>query len=381
MSVPVLTFFNNKGGVGKTSLVYHLAWMLSDLGYRVLACDLDPQANLTAAFLNEDRLENLWEGNSQLTGKTIMQCIQPLTRVGDIQSPTLAQITIDLSLIPGDLALAGFEDDLSEQWPNALGSSDLYRPFRVLTAFSTVMQDGAQQMNADIVLADVGPNLGAINRSALIATNYIIVPLGADLFSLQGLRNLGPSLSRWREDWGQRNNNWKQPEFELPAGNMQPIGYIVQQHGVRLSRPVKAYDKWVNRMPEEYARNLLGDKEGPYAPDPGAGCTKCPCHGQALPQSRAYGAGSAQTYLPPDDRRRRNRQPCRSRERRAPRFQTARQQNRPDHHTGYCDCLLTAAPGFARSQVRARVIPSSAERSPFVPPILPIPPPLRVRCS
>ena len=61
MSVPVLTFFNNKGGVGKTSLVYHLAWMLYDLGHRVLACDLDPQANLTAAFLNEERLESLWD--------------------------------------------------------------------------------------------------------------------------------------------------------------------------------------------------------------------------------------------------------------------------------------------------------------------------------
>lgn len=268
MSVPVLTFFNNKGGVGKTSLVYHLAWMLSDLGYRVLACDLDPQANLTAAFLTEDRLEKLWDGNNRNTGQTVMQCIQPLTRVGDIQCPTLAPITAGLNLIPGDLALAGFEDDLSEQWPNSLRSSDLYRPFRVLTAFSTVMQNGARQMHADIVLADVGPNLGAINRSALIATDYIIVPLGADLFSLQGLRNLGPSLRRWREDWKKRNDNWQQPEFELPLGRMQPIGYIVQQHGVRLSRPVKAYDKWVNRMPEEYARNLLGDTQGPYAATP-----------------------------------------------------------------------------------------------------------------
>ncbi len=268
MSVPVLTFFNNKGGVGKTSLVYHLAWMLSDLGYRVLACDLDPQANLTAAFLTEDRLEKLWDGNNRNTRQTVMQCIQPLTRVGDIQCPTLAPITAGLNLIPGDLALAGFEDDLSEQWPNSLRSSDLYRPFRVLTAFSTVMQDGARQMHADIVLADVGPNLGAINRSALIATDYIIVPLGADLFSLQGLRNLGPSLRRWREDWRKRNDNWQQPEFELPLGKMQPIGYVVQQHGVRLSRPVKAYDKWVNRMPEEYARNLLDDTEGPYATTP-----------------------------------------------------------------------------------------------------------------
>ena len=268
MTIPVLTFFNNKGGVGKTSLIYHLSWMLSEIGYRVLACDLDPQANLTAAFLDEDKLEKLWDKDNHASAKTILQCVRPLTQVGNIKEPTLAQITPSLRLIPGDLALAGFEDTLSSEWPNALGSSNLYRPFRILTAFSTVMQNGAEQMNASIILADVGPNLGAINRSALIATNYIIVPLGADLFSLQGLRNLGPTLNRWRSDWKKRKENWAQPDFPLPNGEMKPIGYVVQQHGVRLSRPVKAYDKWVNRMPEEYARNLLEDKQGPYPPKP-----------------------------------------------------------------------------------------------------------------
>ena len=137
MTVPVLTFFNNKGGVGKTSLVYHLAWMLADMGYRVLACDLDPQANLTAAFLDEDRREQLWDEGAPATRKTIMQCVQPLMKVGDIESPTLVKISPTLRLLPGDLALAGFEDILSKEWPNALGSSDLYRSFRVLTAFST----------------------------------------------------------------------------------------------------------------------------------------------------------------------------------------------------------------------------------------------------
>lgn len=268
MIVPVLTFFNVKGGVGRTSLVYHLAWMLSDIGYQVLACDLDPQANLTAAFLNEERLEELWKDNNSAAGQTIMQCVMPLTRAGDVLSPALVQIAQTLGLIPGDLALAGFEEVLSTEWPNALDSGELYRSFRVLTAFATVMQDGARQMNADIILADVGPNLGAINRSALIATDFIIVPLGADLFSLQGLRNLGPSLNRWRDDWRKRKDNWQQSEFALPAGAMKPIGYVVQQHGVRLSRPVKAYDKWVNRMPEEYARNLLGDNAGPYPATP-----------------------------------------------------------------------------------------------------------------
>lgn len=140
------------------------------------------------------------------------------------------------------------------------------------------MQQSATEMDASIILADVGPNLGAINRSALIASDYVVVPLGADLFSLRGLQNLGPTLKRWREDWQRRRDNWSDwqhkqdnknmPNFPLPEGGMKPIGYIMQQHGVRLERPVKAYDKWVNRMPEEYARNLLGNDMGPYATTP-----------------------------------------------------------------------------------------------------------------
>ena len=52
-----IVFFNNKGGVGKTTLVYHLAWMYAELGYSVVAADLNPQANLSAVFLDEHRLE------------------------------------------------------------------------------------------------------------------------------------------------------------------------------------------------------------------------------------------------------------------------------------------------------------------------------------
>ena len=270
MTVPVLAFFNNKGGVGKTSLVYHLAWMLSETGRRVLTCDLDPQANLTSMFLDEDRLESVYEGSddSPAPSGTIYECVRPLMEGGDLRSPTLQKITAEVQLIPGDLALAGFEDTLSAEWPNALRSTDLYRPFRILTAFSTIMQAGADQMGASIILADVGPNLGAINRSALISTDCVVFPMGADLVSLRGLRYLGPTLRNWRSDWKRRLQNWPDAKFVLPDGRMEPIGYVVQQHGVRLSRPVRAYDKWVNRMPREYARSLLGDDQGPYARTP-----------------------------------------------------------------------------------------------------------------
>ena len=49
---------------------------------------------------------------------------------------------------------------------------------------------------------------------------------------------------------------------------MQSVGYVMRQHGFRLTRPVRALNEWFNRMPEEYARNLLGDEEEPYPATP-----------------------------------------------------------------------------------------------------------------
>lgn len=261
MSVPVLTFFNNKGGVGKTSLVFHLAWMFAEMGKRVVAIDLDPQAKLTSAFLPEETLENLWDPPvPPQGGTTIFRCIQPLTKVGDILRPITQAINPRLHLVPGDLALAGFEDQLSGAWTAAMDSNqnNLYRPFRLLTAFWQVAQMAAEDHGADLILADVGPNLGAINRSALIGSDHVVIPLAADLFSLQGLRNLGPTLKTWRSDWRTRTDNWKSHEFALPSGDMQPDGYILIQHMERLSRPVKAYKKWGDRIPGTYRESVLG---------------------------------------------------------------------------------------------------------------------------
>lgn len=264
MTAPVLTFFNNKGGVGKTSLIYHLAWMFASLHKRVVIIDLDPQANLTAAFLDEDKIEAIW--SQQGAGSTIYQCVKPLTGVRDIVEPILQNIATDLYLLPGDVNLSGYEDALSAEWPNSMGDNNLYRPMRILSSFWQVMQMAAQKVQADLILVDIGPNLGAINRSVLVSTDYVTIPLGADLFSLQGLKNLGPTLRSWKNLWQKRLENWNSsaeksnfPDFKLPKGKMQPIGYLCQQHGVRLDRPVKAYDKWVQRIPDVYRESVLNE--------------------------------------------------------------------------------------------------------------------------
>jgi cellulose biosynthesis protein BcsQ len=269
MSAPVLTFFNNKGGVGKTSLVYHLAWTFASLKKRVVITDLDPQANLTAAFLDEDTIEAIWD--QQNIGSTIYQCVKPLTGVGDIAEPVLQNVATDLYLLPGDVNLSGYEGTLSSEWPNSMSDTNLYRPMRILSSFWQVMQMAASQVHADIILVDIGPNLGAINRSVLLATDYVVIPLGADLFSLQSLKNLGPTLRSWKNLWQKRLDNWNAsadkasfPGFLLPKGQMQPIGYLCQQHGVRLDRPVKAYDKWVQRIPDVYRESVLNENPSTY---------------------------------------------------------------------------------------------------------------------
>jgi len=265
MKTPVLTFFNNKGGVGKTSLIYHLAWMYASMGKRVVVVDIDPQANLTAAFLNEDQIEQLW--NEKKQGSTIYHCVKPLTGVADIVEPVLQNIASNLHLLPGDVELSSYEDALSSEWPGSMGDNNLYRPMRMLSSFWQVMRMGSTQIDADLILVDIGPNLGAINRSVLIATNYVVIPLGADLFSLQGLKNLGPTLREWNNLWNKRLENWRAcseysdyPNFNLPSGEMKSIGYVCQQHSVRLDRPVKAYEKWVHRIPQVYREAVLDEK-------------------------------------------------------------------------------------------------------------------------
>jgi cellulose biosynthesis protein BcsQ len=249
-----LAFFNNKGGVGKTSLVYHLAWMFADHGIKTLAVDLDPQANLTAMFLDENRLESLWPDDEH--PDTVYGAIRPILRgTGDIATPNVERISTKLGLVAGDLGLSRFEDKLSDAWPRCHNRDE--SAFRTMTAFHRLVQRGAD-WGAELILIDVGPNLGAINRSALIASDQVCLPLAPDLFSLQGLKNLGPTLREWRDVWADLLT--KAPsDIPMPKGTMQPIGYIVMQHGILDTRPVKAYQRWMDRIPNIYRDAVLDE--------------------------------------------------------------------------------------------------------------------------
>ena len=232
-----LAFFNNKGGVGVP----------------VLAIDLDPQSNLSSMFLTEQRLAELWNER-----KTVMAAVQPLVaRSGDIAPAHTETMSEKLHLVTGDLGLSRFEDLLSENWGKCLNGEE--GAFRVISSFHRIMREAAARTGAQLVLIDQGPNLGALNRAALLAAQHLVLPLAPDLFSIQGMENLGPTLREWRAGWRKRIEEIKGSDLDLPGGEMRPAGYVVMSFGVRDKRPVQAYDDRLNRIPSTYRRAVLNE--------------------------------------------------------------------------------------------------------------------------
>jgi hypothetical protein len=200
--IPVVVFFSPSGGIGTTTLAYHLAWSIADLGVRVLAADLDPQAALSRAFLDDDRLEEVW------------------AQQGDVRPE---EINGYLSLLPGEPVISRFEADPSE-WAK--------------------LRAAAEHSDAKLILVDLGPNLSLVNQAAVRAADFVVIPVAPDLFSVQCLHRLGTAIRSWRSDWDR-------------------AGYVVLQHTLRLDGPVQCLSKWTARIPLEYAHSITMQEPRP----------------------------------------------------------------------------------------------------------------------
>lgn len=249
-----VSFFNHKGGVGKTTLVFNIGVALSAIGRKVLFVDLDPQANLTTLAINPDKLEQLVD-----SGKTIRSCLRPIIDgSGDVTLTELVQIREQVWILPGDIALSDFEEIAPQGWTEALAGN--IRGFRVSTALFRLVQRAAREIDADYALLDLGPNVGSMNRTALLASTGFVVPLAPDLFSLSALPSVGKSTSLWVEEWraarGSAERRQLDLDFELPRGEPSPLGYLSQQFSVYRQQPAAAYKRWSDKIPSSYSEGI-----------------------------------------------------------------------------------------------------------------------------
>ena len=241
-----IAFFNGKTGVGTTTLVYHLAHMFPRLGYPTLAVDLDPQASLTSAFFDEAALTELWRESELLMAGEFS-----IEGTGALEGRAPREVAECLWVVTADLVPPRLEEKLSDSWSRALNSDQT--ALRKISMFHRIIKQAASAVDAGVALLDVGPTLGAITRSTLLAADFLVIPLAPDLLSLQGLRNLGPTVRGWQRQWRQIQNR-AEANTDLPPGDMTPAGYIVLQPVVRLDRPPNAYGRWMKLIPTAYCQ-------------------------------------------------------------------------------------------------------------------------------
>lgn len=166
----LISVSNIKGGVGKTTTAAVMSVGLATRGYKVLMIDSDPQTNLTMCFIPEppDATPSLYHVYAE--GKTL-----------DEVKTTLKQ---NLDLVIGDFELCNAD----MQFLKAGRLKMLRKAFRDL------------KTNYDFVVIDTPPNLGILSLNAFLVSDYILVPMAADSFSLKGVRLLKQTLDEVEEE-------------------------------------------------------------------------------------------------------------------------------------------------------------------------------------
>lgn len=251
-----IVLFNNKGGVGKTTFLYHLGYALEKEGKRILFVDLDPQCNLTSNMLTDVKIQKIWDEK-----KSIFKSVEPSIKgTGDIATANPVKMEDrEIYLIPGDILLSEFEETLAGAWVESLAGQEV--GFRKTSAIHRIIDAVATAYKVDYVLIDVGPNLGSLNRSVLLSCDYFFVPLVPDLYSLRGLENIGKTFKKWIEDWDDAKKRFlKNNEgIVLDLQNGKPVfaGWINQQFNIYHQKPTKAYATWTELIPKYIQKHVI----------------------------------------------------------------------------------------------------------------------------
>lgn len=244
-----IAFFNHKGGVGKTTNVYHLGWMLANKGKTVLFIDLDSQCNLTQTILGEQGFEKYYEENPKENIKDLL-AVAFESRPKLLEAANCIQVKGNekLWLVPGSLDITQYEVQLGI-------SFQLYNSFSSMKhlpgAFNYLIEKTAEKYQADYVLIDLNPSLSAINQGMVMSSDYFIIPAAPDYYSLMAVRSLAKIVPQW-ESWAKEARLvFADETYPFPNKTPKFLGYTFADYAI--TRDKKSGKIGAKKATEQFA--------------------------------------------------------------------------------------------------------------------------------
>ncbi len=266
-----IVFFNNKGGVGKTTLACNVAsYLQNETNLKIILIDADPQCNATQLYFSDNQIENIY---NTIDSKNTLYYI--LKNIEDGESKINEDFEIlrkreskyRTDIIVGHPNLSMLEDRLSNAWKDLIGLE--IGGARITNWMHQLLIYLKKEY--DIAIIDVGPSLGALNRSVLLASDYFFAPLGCDIFSILGIENISTWIDQWSKSYTRSISNIKEGRKASSLDNYKIItdisnkfmlcGFTVQQYVTKTikkgeQRAVKAYDDIKREMPRAIGEKL-----------------------------------------------------------------------------------------------------------------------------
>lgn len=277
----IITLYNHKGGVSKTTTTFNIATYLADAGKKILIVDADPQCNLTEIALART-IQNL-DNKAATTGGTKIQEL-PGTSILDALNQRIKgdaafidinkikphEVHKNLFLIRGSVDLSSIEDDLAEAHVQRMSMrTNLMRTYVSIGDFLIRL---AEKENYDFIFIDVGPSSGALTRAFFLACDAFFIPVAPDRFNVQAIGTLSHILQRWIKEHDQVITQYEELGMPIRSGKPAFLGAVVQAFKKYAGEAKPGFKLWMERLPLEIDEKLkpflldINSKKALYLP-------------------------------------------------------------------------------------------------------------------
>lgn len=266
----LISLFNHKGGVSKTTTVFHLGWKMAALGKRVLIVDADPQCNLTGLTLGLDDYDSLVRFYDSKQNTDIFNSLAPEFSLDGTQHSPLSSTSItptnnkNLFILAGNIRFS----ELDTQIATAMTSSNTLPVLKKFVgAFNKLIRKIATEHDIDIVLIDMSPSVSSTNQCILMSSDYFLIPVSPDFYCYQAIDSLSNVLPKWAQEILPFKNGGDSP---LPSKNPKMLGFITQNYRIYTTttqpnstdsdqpkQMSKAYSDWLEKIKEVANRKLV----------------------------------------------------------------------------------------------------------------------------